>query len=124
MGIIVSMIPIVTGTLRSILIILDPVNAVLFPITGVISYGLAFTAILILFYIPTHLMLTKASRNLRDGLCPVIKLSDLDEIMDKRKNLDGWLRINPSFLDNLTAGILTPAPLIIGFLTSVLGIKI
>jgi len=122
-GIIVSIIPIATAMLRVILITTGYATEQNFPFLVVISYGLFFTMTLVLFYAPTHLLLTETSRRLRDVLCPVENVSALEERLRQRKSLDEWLQTNISLAQNLKAGIVALSPLISSFLASMLGIK-
>lgn len=124
LGLVVSVVPVASATLRSILLDLKLTTDVDFPTTGVIAYGLMFTVLLVLVYTPTHLMLTQASQKLRDALCPIDNLSDLDKNLKRRKDIDDWLQINQSIAQNLKAGIVTLAPLVTSFVTSILGVKL
>lgn len=122
-GIIVSIVPIATATLRSILITTGFATEQNFPITVVMSYGLFFTLVLVLFYAPTHLLLTETSRKLRDVFCPINSLSGMEASLRQRKSLDEWLQTNIGLAQNLKAGIFALSPLISSFVASVLGIK-
>jgi hypothetical protein len=122
-GIIVSIVPIATAMLRSILMTTGFATEQNFPIIIVISYGLFFTMVLILFYAPTHLLLTEASRKLRDVLCPIDCLSTVEEKLRQRKSLDEWLQTNIGLTQNLKAGIVALSPLISSFVASVLGVR-
>ena len=122
-GIIVSIVPVATATLRSILITTGYATEQNFPIIVVMSYGLFFTMVLVLFYAPTHLLLTETSRKLRDVLCPIDSLSTLEENLQRRESLDEWLQTNIGLTQNLKAGIVALSPLISSFVASVLGIK-
>jgi len=122
-GIVVSIVPVATASLRSILIAIGNVTEKDYPINIVMIYGLFFTAILILFYVPTHLLLTDSSRKLRDRLCPIDSLPTLEESLQKRKALDDWLETNIGLTQNLKAGIIALAPLVSSFVASVLGIQ-
>ena len=122
-GIIVSIVPIATATLRSILITTGYATEQNFPIIVVMSYGLFFTMVLILFYAPTHLLLSETSRKLRDVLCPIDSVSTLEKCLQQRRALDDWLQTNIGLAQNLKAGILALSPLISSFVASVLGIK-
>lgn len=120
-GIVVSMIPIVGATFRSVSIALDSPNhrvEDMFPIIYVVIYGLLFTIILVVFYAPTHLILTQVCQQLRDVMCPIENLSDLDKNLKRRKDIDDWLQINISITQNLKAGVVTLAPLITSFVTT------
>ena len=120
-GIVVSIIPVAMASLRTILIAVGIVAEKDYPITVVLVYGLFFTAILILFYVPTHLLLTDTSRKLRDQLGPINSLPSLTESLEKRKALDEWLETNRGLTQNLKAGIVALAPLVSSFVASVLG---
>lgn len=122
-GVVVSIIPVATAILRSILMTTGYATEQNFPMTVVISYGLFFTMVLVLFYAPTHLLLSEASRKLRDTLCPIGGVSTLEECLRQRKALDEWLQTNIGLAQNLKAGIFALSPLISSFVASVLGIK-
>jgi len=123
-GIILSMIPINTAGLRSILIALDPKNEQNFPITNVILFGLIFTILLLLIYVPAHLALTEFSRKLRDQLCPLDSLATLKQDMEQRKALDDLLQSNIGITQNLKTGLITLAPLATSLIASVLKVNI
>jgi len=123
MGIIASAIPITAATLRSIVVVLDPASESTFSSLGVIAYGLAFSAILIIFYAPTHLMLVWAASVLKDKLCPINNILNLEINLKKRKDLDEWLHINISLTDNLKTSFIALSPLLTSFIAT-LGIKI
>jgi len=123
-GIILSLIPITTAGLRTILIALDPQNEQSFPITNAILFGLVFTIFLLLVYVPAHLALTETSRKLRDRLCPLDSLATLKEDMEQRKALDDLLQTNIGIAQNLKAGFITLSPLIASLIAGVLGINI
>ena len=80
--------------------------------------------ILILFYVPTHLMLTQAARVLKNKLCPINNFSDLATNLKRSKDIDEWLHINMSITDNLKTGFFTLAPLITSFIATILGINV
>ena len=125
-GIVTSMVPILTAVVRALAIQVDTTGTVkdmwldLYPI----MYGLAFTTILIVFYAPSHLALNQAGSQLRDAICPISDTEELEVKMKKRKELDDWLQTNLDLFQNLKAGMATLAPLITGFLTSIPGLKI
>ena len=123
-GLIFSMIPITTAGLRAIFIALDASNEQNFPINNVIIFGLIFTLILLLIYIPSHVALTETSRSLRDALCPLHSLEMLKEDTEHRKLLDDLLQTNLSVTQNLKTGLIALAPLATSLLSSVLNIKI
>jgi hypothetical protein len=84
-------------------------------------YGLLYTILLVLLYVPTHMMVAEVSRNLRDELCPVKDLANLKEIFERRKSLDDYLQINIGLGQNLRTGIITLAPLVSSLLSGLLG---
>ena len=124
LGIILSMVPIVTAGLRAILISLNPENEQNFPITNAILFGLVFTILLMLIYIPTHLALTETSRKLRDRLRPLTSLTSLKQDVEQRKLLDDLLQTNIGITQNLKTGLITLAPLATSLITSVLKITL
>jgi hypothetical protein len=122
-GLILSMIPLVTAGLRSVMIAIDEKNQEFFPITIVIVYGLAFTSLLVYIYVPAHLSLTECSRKVRDTLCPINSLDKLEDTLKKRKALDDLLQTNIGIGQNLKSGVATLAPLVTGLIVSLLGIS-
>jgi len=120
-GIILSMVPITTAGLRAFLMKVTEGSGKEFPIQLVIIYGLFYTFLLVLLYVPTHLALTEAGRALRDRLCPVNSLSNLKDTVEKRKALDELLQTNMGLGQNLRAGIVTLAPLVTSLVASLLG---
>ncbi len=123
-GAILSMIPIITAGLRANLIAAHPQIEPTFPVSYVIIYGTVFTLLLLLVYIPTHLTLSQASRELRDSLCPLNSLSTLKDTVEKRKSLDELLQTNIGLTQNLKSGVVTLAPLVSSLVVSLLGITI
>jgi len=123
-GAILSMIPITTAGLRANLIAAYPQIEPIYPVSYVIIYGLVFTLLLLLVYLPTHLTLAQASRELRDSLCPLNSLSTLKDTVERRKSLDEILQTNIGLTQNLKSGLVTLAPLISSLVVSVLGITI
>jgi len=124
LGIILSMIPITTAGLRAIMIALDPVNADVLPVTYVLLFGLIFTILLLLIYIPAHLALAETSRKLRDRLCPLDTFDTLKQDIDQRKTLDELLQTNIGITQNLKSGLITLFPLVSSLITSLLDIKL
>jgi hypothetical protein len=121
LGIIVSILPVSTGALRSILVALDQANDTNFPITLIAVYGLFYTTILIVFYAPVHLSLAEASRKLRDKLCPIADMDSIEIKLKQRAALDEWLETNTGLTQNLRTGIVTLFPLIASLVVSLLG---
>lgn len=124
LGVVLSMIPINTAGLRAILIALDPNNEQAFPVTYVITYGLIFTLILLLIYIPAHLALSETSRKLRDRLHPLGSVESLKSDLEQRKALDELLQTNIGIAQNLKAGLITLAPLVASLISSLLNISV
>lgn len=123
-GIILSMIPIITAGLRAVLIEAYPEVEKIYPTSYVIIYGLLFTSLLLLIYIPTHIILSEAGRKLRDSLCPLNSLDALVTVVEKRKSLDELLQINVGMIQNLKSGFFTLTPLVSSLVVSLLGINI
>jgi hypothetical protein len=125
-GVASSAVPVLTALLRSAFINLYTAEVIerTWPIIYPIMYGLGFTTVLIIFYVPTHLMLNQAGQQLRDMLSPVNEFANLEDTMKKRRELDSWLQTNLDLVQNLKAGMATLAPLITGFLTSIPGLKL
>jgi hypothetical protein len=120
-GVMVSILPVATGALRSILVVLGQANDNNFPMTLIAVYGLFYTSILIVFYAPVHLLLAETSRKLRDELCPIDDLAALEVNLKKREALDEWLETNNGLSQNLRTGVVTLFPLITSLVVSLLG---
>ena len=113
-----------TEAQRANLIAIYPELEQAYPVRFVIIYGLVFTMILVLVYIPTHLSLSEAGRKLRDTLCPINSLSTLNDVLEKRNSLDEILQTNIGVMQNLRSGIVTLALLMSSLIVSLLGINI
>jgi hypothetical protein len=120
-GIILGMVPVITAGLIAFLVKLADGNGNNFPIELVIIYGLLYSILLVLLYVPTYMEITAASRNLRDRLCPITTLSNLKDAVDKRKMLEDYLHINEGLVPHLTTGIFTLAPFVSSLLSGLLG---
>jgi hypothetical protein len=124
LGIILSMISITTAGSRAIFVGLEVPGVENFPVTIAILYGLVFTVLLLLVYVPVHFTLTETSRKLRDRLCPIETIDTLEQDLVQRKHLDEVLQTNVSILDNLKYGFITLAPLVSSLLANVIGFDI
>ena len=120
----VPLIPIITAGLRAVLIEAYPHVEQIYPTSFVIIYGLLFTSLLLLIYIPTHIILSEAGKQLRDNLCPLKALDTLVSVVEKRKSLDELLQINVGVTQNLKSGFFTLTPLVSSLVVSLLGINI
>ena len=121
-GIILSLNPIITAAFASIWREIGVFTDETFPSQSIIIYGLAFTLILILIYVPTYFNLTNAGRELRNARYPYPqRLDELKSVMEKRKTLDELLQTNISITENLKNGIFTLSPLVSGLIAGLLG---
>jgi hypothetical protein len=93
-----------------------------FPAQSIIVYGLIFTLLLILIYVPTYVTLSDVGRELRDTKYP-LNIDNLEETIKKRKVLDDLLQTNIGITENLKNGIFTLSPLVSGLVASLLRIK-
>lgn len=123
-GTLLSMIPLISAGTRNNLIAINPQIEQDYPISYVIIFGLIFTIMLLLVYVPTHIALSEASRNLRDNIYPLNSVSELKETIEKRKSLDELLQTNVGATQNLKSGVVTMAPLVSSLVVSLLGINI
>lgn len=124
LGIILSMVAITTAGSRAIFVGLEAPDVGNFPVTIAILYGLVFTIMLLLVYVPVHFALTETSRKLRDRLYPIASLETLEHDIAQRKYLDEVLQTNVSIMDNLKYGFITLAPFVSSLLANVIGIEI
>jgi len=123
-GIILSMIPIITAGSRTVLIEAYPSVEKIYPTSYVIIYGLIFTSMLLLVYVPTYLILSEAGKQLRESLCPLSSLANLANVVETRKSLEELLQINIGMTQNLKSGFFTLTPLVSSLVVSLLGINI
>lgn len=123
-GIILSLMTILTASLRSIIIAVDESNGDSFPMTFVFTYGLVFTLLLIFIYAPTHIGVSGSSRELRDRLCNITSMSNMENNFRKRKILDELLQTNIGLGQNLKSGVVTLTPMLTGLIVSLLGVNI
>lgn len=122
-GMLLSMVPLIVVSIRSVLIVIDPAFGKIYPVTYVVFQGLTYTLLLLFIYFPAYLELSIAGQHVRDILCPLDSMDNLKDTIDKRKALDGLLQTEVSFTSNLRSGILTLGPLISSLLVF-LGIKL
>ncbi len=105
-GIILSMAAITGVGYRAIFVGLEANNIENFPVSHALIFGLFFTILLVLVYLPVHLTLTETSRKLRDTICPITSIETLQEIMPQRKHLDEMLQINVDMISNFRQGFI------------------
>jgi hypothetical protein len=121
LGIILSMAAITGVGYRAIFVGLDAKEIEYFPVTHAMGFGLVFTILLLLVYLPVHFALTETSRKLRDSICPIASIETLHEVMAKRKDLDEMLQTNVDVMSNFKSGFMTLAPFLSSILASFLG---
>lgn len=97
-------------------------TAATFPSETIISYGLIYTLLIMLTYVPAFFTLMNVGRELRDAKYP-LDVDTLEVTMKNRKLLDDLLQINFGITANLKNGIFILTPLISGLLASLLGFK-
>ena len=120
-GIILSMASITGVGYRAIFVGLEASGIENFPVSHALIFGLFFTILLLLVYVPVHLTLTETSRKLRDRICPITSIETLQEVMAKRKYLDEMLQTNVDIMSNFKSGFMTLAPFLSSILASFLG---
>jgi len=120
-GIILSMASITGVGYRAIFVGLKADNIENFPVSHALIFGLFFTILLVLVYVPVHLTLTETSRKLRDAICPITSIETLQEVLPKRKQLDEMLQINVDVMSNLRQGFMTLAPFVSSLFASIIG---
>jgi hypothetical protein len=95
----------------------------IFPEEQVLAYGIFYSAVLALLYLPVYERLTRAARKLRDGRAPLIwpPREQWKERADERALLDRMLKLDQSAITGfrLAAGVL--APLASSVITRALG---
>ncbi len=123
LGIILSMASITTAGIRAIFVALGVADDRNFPSMHAVLFGLIFSLLLLLIYIPTHFALIETSRKLRDRLCPLSSLKTLKPDMEQRKQLDELLQTNVGIAENLKAGLFAIFPLASSLIASLLGIS-
>lgn len=120
-GIVLSMASITGIGYRAIFVGLKADGIENFPVSHALIFGLFFTILLLLVYVPVHLTLTETSRKLRDAVCPITSVEMLQEAMPLRKQLDEMLQINVDFMSNLKHGFMTLAPFVSSLFASIIG---
>jgi hypothetical protein len=120
-GIILSMASITGVGYRAIFVGMKANNIENFPVSHALIFGLFFTILLVLVYLPVHLTLTETSRKLRDIICPITSVDTLQEVMPQRKQLDEMLQINVDVMSNLKHGFMTLAPFVSSLFASIIG---
>jgi len=121
-GILLSLNPIVTAAYLSIWREIGAFTPQTFPSQAIIIYGLIFTLLLILIYVPTYIALTNVGRKLRDTMYP-LDVDMLEATMKNRKILDELLQTNIGITENLKSGFFTLSPLVSGLIAGLLGFK-
>ena len=121
LGVILSMAAITGVGYRAIFVGLGAKEIEYFPVTHAMGFGLVFTILLLLVYLPVHFALTETSRKLRDRICPITSIETLQEVMAKRKYLDEMLQTNVDIMSNFKSGFMTLAPFLSSILASFLG---
>ena len=120
-GIILSMASITGVGYRAIFVGLEANGIENFPVSHALIFGLFFTILLLLVYVPVHLTLTETSRKLRDVICPITSIETLQEVMPLRKQLDEMLQINVDIISNFNQGFMTLAPFISSLFAGIIG---
>lgn len=120
-GIILSMASITGVGYRAIFVGLEANGIENFPVSHALIFGLFFTLLLVLVYVPVHLTLTETSRKLRDHICPITSVETLQEVMPQRDQLDEILQINVDLTSNLKHGFMTLAPFVSSLFASIIG---
>ena len=120
-GIILSLASITGVGYRAIFVGLKADGIENFPVSHALIFGLFFTVLLLLVYIPVHLTLTETCRKLRDAICPITSIETLQEVMHLRKQLDEMLQINVDIMSSFKHGFMALAPFVSSLLASVVG---
>jgi hypothetical protein len=83
------------------------------PVEQVWTYGLFFTVLVALVYVPTYLHLISAGRRIRDELCPFPEATaaSIASYQQSRKPLDDFLQLQLTATESLKAGVAILAPL-------------
>jgi hypothetical protein len=121
LGILVSLITIATGGLRSLVLTLS--ENLHYPVSLVIIYGLYFSFLLIIIYSPAHLALSQAAKKLRDAVYPIESMETLAEDTEKRKNFDVVFQLNKGLGITFQNSIILLSPLLTSLLSSLLGVS-
>jgi hypothetical protein len=86
----------------------------LMPQDGIVVYGLLFTLLLALVYMPTHITVAAAGRWLVDTVAPLPDPTsgDLKVTLDRRKSLEELLELKQGPLEMIRASFAVLAPLV------------
>jgi hypothetical protein len=93
-----------------------------YPMYLVLAYGISFTSILAILYIPAYFSLNKLGFHLRDILFPLPEPNSDSwmEITSKRKSLEELLELRTSIGQNVLSDIPIMAPLLGGLISTLL----
>jgi hypothetical protein len=86
----------------------------------VLTYGLYFTVLVAITYVPTYLALLHTGSELRDKLFPILQIDKLGETMAKRKAFEDHLQLNIDLEQSLRTGLVILSPLLSGILSTLI----
>jgi TRAP-type mannitol/chloroaromatic compound transport system permease small subunit len=111
-GSVVGLAALATGALRNALLAYLPKAADEFPIAYVVLYGLYFTAIVGLIFVPVYVALQGRAREIINRIYPIPADGKVeDKVYTGRKNMEAMLQLGTSIKDALQSGIVVLTPL-------------
>lgn len=122
LGIMVSLATLATASLRNALIAIDPALDDKFPESLVWIYGAYYSVLLLVIYLPAYNARLIAGEKILDRylLLPLPNHDDWASIYTKRKQLAEYLGLKESIMDSMQTILPILAPLISGFIPTLL----
>ncbi len=115
-GLNIAMIILASGANRNMLIAAG-MDSARIPQLAVLTYGLYFTGVIILVYLPTYLTLNGTGRKAVEKIYPIDQLQNFSDVLEKRKGLEEKLHLNFNLDQSLRTGLVLLSPLITGLLS-------
>lgn len=125
LGILISLVVLANGALRSALITGGVCRQEEFPMTPVLLTGAFFTVLVAFAYLPTYLLLVDIGEKICDTFFPLclVVSETWDEWRKGRKSLEEVLNVQAGVQQNLQSGIAILAPLLTSITSILLGTK-
>jgi hypothetical protein len=90
------------------------------PPISILVYGLYFTLVAVLIYLPTYYFLSGAGRQVSEMIYPADQPQTFVDVLDKRAALGEKLQLNLSAAQSLGTGLVILSPLLTGIFSNLL----